>query len=443
MKDQLLERVPAHNLEAEEALISALLIDSRLIGDITDLEPGDFYNKAHERIFQAMKSLHTGSKPIDLVTVGDWLKENGQLEKIGGLAFISNIADSSPMAMNTIAYADIIKDYSINRQVLKVAAQIQDKALSGESGASVLEALQTESLKIQVAEKSDNIRLVKDVIFEHFDRIEKAQAEKNGRGYALGFPGIDKNLVVLGGKLIIVAGRPKMGKTSFAVTCMKNLDSQGIKTGILSIEMPEAEIIDKWISMVAGVDSMKLGQYKGLNKAEIEQVRMAAETLSRSNIMIDESGSVGIDAVKRKCRKMVKDGAQVLFIDQLSQIKGRHGEDRFTRFANNCNELALLKKELNVPIFLLAQLNRDLEKRPKKEPQPSDLKMTGNLEEDSDAVIFVYRPEMYAENDAEAEALKGKAIINLSLNRHGAPWRQKVWFRQETSYFYQAGDDWE
>jgi len=437
MKDKLLEKIPAHNTEAEASLISALLIDGRSIENITDLMPEDFYSSAHTKIFQAMKALHKSGKPVDLITVATTLKESGQIEDIGGLAFLSDISDSAPMAMNTQAYADIIKDIAINRQVLHVATKIQNKALAGESGAAVLEALQTEALKIQVEEKGDAIKMVKDIILDHLDRIERAQTEKAGRGYPLGFPGIDRNLTVMGPKLILIAGRPKMGKTSLAVTCMKNLDKMGICTGILSIEMPEAEIMDKWISMESGVDSMKLGRYKGLDATEFELVNMAAETLSHSNIMIDESGSIGIEAVKRKCRKMVKDGAKVLFIDQLSQIKGRYGEDRFTRFANNTNEISALKKELNVPIFLLAQLNRELEKRNNKEPQPSDLKMTGNLEEDCDACIFVYRPEIYASDDMERETLKGIAIINLALNRHGAPWRQKAMFRQETSYFYQ------
>jgi len=437
MKTNLLEKTPAHDMNAEAALLSALLIDSRAMGDIADLTPMDFYHKPHQSIFQAMLALYQANTPIDLVTVAKRLEETSQLAEVGGASFLCEISDSAPMALNTVAYADVVKDFSINRKVLQVATNIQNQALAGESGSAVLEALQTEALKIQPTEKGDAIHLVSDIIMSHMERIEKAQTERAGRGYPLGFPGIDRNLTVMGPKLILIAGRPKMGKTSLAVTCMKNLDKMGICTGILSIEMPEAEIMDKWISMESGVDSMKLGRYKGLDATEFEMVNMAAETLSQSHIMIDESGSIGIDAVKRKCRKMVKDGAQVLFIDQLSQIKGRHGEDRFTRFANNTNELSALKKELNVPIFLLAQLNRELEKRNNKEPQPSDLKMTGNLEEDCDACIFVYRPEIYAQDDMERETLKGIAIINLALNRHGAPWRQKAMFRPEISYFYQ------
>jgi len=432
-------KTPSNDKAAEQALISALLIDNSPLEDITDLSPRDFYTTAHQKIYGAMVSLHRQGSPVDLVTVATWLQKSGDLERVGGASYLASIADSAPMATNAGAYADTIKDMSLNRRVLEVALRVQDAALRGEAGASVLELLQTEALKIQNTNRQDNIKHVCDIIDDHVDRIEKANARKEGRGYPTGFSNIDRCLSLKDGKLIVVAGRPKSGKTSFAVTIMRNMDKLGIKTGILSIEMPEAEVIDKWLAQESQIDSQKFGKYKALSDDDfIYLVNAAGNIAQNSSIMIDDSGSIGIDDVKRKCRKMVKAGCKVLFIDQLSQIRGRSGEDRFARFANNVNEIAMLKKELGVPIFLLAQLNRELEKRANKEPIPSDLKMTGNLEEDADAVIFVYRPEVYAADDHERAVLKGKAIINLALNRHGAPWRDnKIWFKAETSYFYQ------
>jgi len=434
-----LSKTPSNDKNAEQALISALLIDNAPLEDITDLSPRDFYTTAHQKIYGAMVSLHRQGSPVDLVTVATWLQKSGDLERVGGASYLASIADSAPMATNAGAYADTIKDMSLNRRVLEVALRVQDAALRGEAGASVLELLQTEALKIQNTNRQDNIKHVCDIIDDHVDRIEKANARKEGRGYPTGFSNIDRCLSLKDGKLIVVAGRPKSGKTSFAVTIMRNMDKLGIKTGILSIEMPEAEVIDKWLAQESQIDSQKFGKYKALSDDDfIYLVNAAGNIAQNSSIMIDDSGSIGIDDVKRKCRKMVKAGCKVLFIDQLSQIRGRSGEDRFARFANNVNEIAMLKKELGVPIFLLAQLNRELEKRANKEPIPSDLKMTGNLEEDADAVIFVYRPEVYAADDHERAVLKGKAIINLALNRHGAPWRDnKIWFKAETSYFYQ------
>ena len=434
-----LSKTPSNDKNAEQALISALLIDNAPLEDITDLSPRDFYTMAHQKIYGAMTSLYRQGSPVDLVTVATWLQKSGDLERVGGASYLASIADSAPMATNAGAYADTIKDMSLNRRVLEVALRVQDAALRGEAGASVLELLQTEALKIQNTNRQDNIKHVCDIIDDHVDRIEKANARKEGRGYPTGFSNIDRCLSLKDGKLIVVAGRPKSGKTSFAVTIMRNMDKLGIKTGILSIEMPEAEVIDKWLAQESQIDSQKFGKYKALSDDDfIYLVNAAGNIAQNSSIMIDDSGSIGIDDVKRKCRKMVKAGCKVLFIDQLSQIRGRSGEDRFARFANNVNEIAMLKKELGVPIFLLAQLNRELEKRANKEPIPSDLKMTGNLEEDADAVIFVYRPEVYAADDHERAVLKGKAIINLALNRHGAPWRDnKIWFKAETSYFYQ------
>jgi len=435
-----LTRIPANDRNAEQALLSALFIDNSPFEDLGDLSPQDFYHSAHQKIYRAMSALQRKGSPVDLVTVATWLKSSGELEKVGGAGYLAEIADSAPIATNAIAYADTIKGLSLNRRVLAVALHVQDAALRGEAGGAVLELLQTEALKIQNTSRQDNIKYVSDVIDDHVDRIEKANARKEGRGYPTGFSNIDRCLSVKDGKLIIIAGRPKMGKTSLAITIMRNMDSLGIKTGILSIEMPEAEVIDKWLAQQSQIDSQKFGKYKGLSSDDfICLVNAAGQLAEKCQIMIDDSGSIGIEDVKRKCRKMVKAGCKVLFVDQLSQIRGRSGEDRFARFANNVNEIAMLKKELGVPIFLLAQLNRELEKRNKKEPIPSDLKMTGNLEEDADAVIFVYRPEVYAtDEEIEKAGLKGQAIINLALNRHGAPWREnKIWFKAETSYFYQ------
>lgn len=438
--ENLLTRVPANNKDAEEALISALLIDNTSFDDISNLKPDDFYTTANKEIFSAMLSLFKKGEPVDLVTVVSLLNSTGKLEKVGGASYVSYIADSAPVAVNFKAYANTIKDLSLNRKVLQVVSKIQDTALKGETGEIVLDMLQSEAMKIQSSNQKDTIDFVKDLIWDHLDTIEKANTTHEGRGYPTGFPNIDRCLSIRGPKLIVIAGRPKAGKTSLSVTIMKNMDGLGIKTGILSIEMPKSEVMDKWLAQESGVDSLKFGRYKALSPPEYEAISEAAGRISdNNNMMIDDSGSIGIDDVKRKCRKMVKNGCKVIFIDQLSQIKGKSSDDRFSRYESNVNELSMLKKELGVPIFLLAQLNRKLEERNNKEPIPSDLKMTGSLEEDADAVIFVYRPEVYAKDEHEMAALKGKAVINLALNRHGAPWRDnQIMFKPETSYFYQV-----
>jgi len=437
----LLTKLPAHDLDSEEALLSALFIDNSSMDDISDLTPADFYKPEHQKIYRAIISLWHRDDPVDLVTVATFLQGSGELESIGGAGYLAQIADSAPVATNARAYADTIKDLSLNRQVLFVSCRVQDAALRGGTGESVLEMFQSEALKIQSSNRRDDIHMVRDIIGDHLSRIEKANTTHEGRGYPTGFPGIDRCLSIRGPKLVVIAGRPKMGKTSLAVTIMRNMDKLGIKTGILSIEMPEAEVLDKWLAQESQVDSQKFGKYKALSDDDFSAIAEAASTISENcKIMIDDSGSIGIEDVKRKCRKMVKAGCKVIVIDQLSQIKGRAGEDRFGRYESNTNQLAILKKELGIPIILLAQLNRKLEERTNKEPIPSDLKMTGSLEEDADAVIFVYRPEVYAQSDQEKIVLKGRAVINMALNRHGAPWRDdKVLFNAETSYFYQGG----
>lgn len=438
--EHLLSKCPPNSREVEEALLASIFINPVCLDDIPWLSSEDFYQNTNRTIYGAMESLRATRQPVDSVTVAESLKKRGELSEIGGIAYLAKIMDAAPIAFDVVAYAEIIKKHSLSRQIIQAGTDIVQKAFSGVDGNDLLEVAQSCFMQIQPTTTGDKIHCVSDLIQRHIDHIEAANIRKEVRGYPTGFPSIDRCLSIIGPKLIVIAARPKMGKTSFVVTMSRNMDRAGVKVGFLSLEMAEGEILDRWLAQSSGVDSEKFGMYRGLSPDEWKALSKGASELSISKIIIDDSGSLSIEDVKRRCRKMVKAGVQVIFIDQLSQIRGRKNDDRFTRFANNVNELALLKKELGVPIILLAQLNRELEKRGNKEPMVSDLKMTGNLEEDADAVIFIYRPEVYAP-EGEKEALRGHAIINLALNRHGSPWREnRVRFVPEKSFFYQIGD---
>lgn len=429
--------IPSQNIEAEQSLLATIMLNNKAFEYCGDLLPEDFYRTAHKIIYTAIIKLMFAKKAVDLVTLGAVFIKEKTFDQIGGAEYLTRLVDNAP-AFNTKEYVEIIKLCSLTRQVQTACMNIQDSSASGEK---LLEFAQTEVLKIQSRMNQDAIVNVKDIVMKHLDRIEKANTQKQERGYKTGFPNIDVRLKLHGSKLVIVAGRPRMGKTSLAVTISRNLDKAGVKVGFLSIEMPEDEIMDRWIAMESNVDSSKFGRFNGLKPEEYQSVGDAAAVLYESSMMIDETGSLDISDVERKARKMKKAGVQVLIIDQLSQIGNRHikSGDTTNLYSTNCNRIARLKKELKIPIFLLAQLNRELEKRPNKEPMLSDLKQTGSLEEDADAILFIHRPEEYATDEHAKAALRGIAVLNLAKNRSGPTYRdEKIKFAHETTYFFQT-----
>ena len=429
--------IQMHNKEAEQSLIASLILDNNLFDNCDDIEPSDFYVSSHSIIFNTMLLMRSNNEKIDLSSLYYSLDKNGLSDQIGGAQYLVKITENSPV-FNTKEYTKIIKECSLTRKIKERCMNILD---SKDFGESLLSTAQSELLSIKSTMNTDNIKRLKDIITNHIDRLEKANTKETGLYYKLGFPRIDRCLKTIGPKLIIIAGRPGAGKTALAVTITRNLDKQNVRVGFLSIEMPEDEIIERWISMESGVDSSKFGKFKGLEDKDIQNVSDAASALYLSEIRIDATGSLDIVDVERKCRKLKKDGCKVIFIDQLSQIGNRQikGGELTARYSENCTRIARLKKELEIPIFLLCQLNRDMKGRASKEPILSDLKQSGMIEEHADAVIFIHRPEEYVEKDSEKNALYGKTILNLIKNRSGAKFKDnKIMFNHETTYFYQG-----
>lgn len=443
----MIDFLPKQDIDAEESLIASILIKNSELDKCLDLAPDDFYKSAHNKIYKAILTLINQSETADLVTIAHYLKNNKQLEEIGGGHFLAKIVETAPISLNVKEHAKIIKDCSTSRKILNTAMMIIDKCRENTPTADLLNFAQSEFLQVENREMSETIHNVKDLINSHIDRIEKNNTLKEGGGYATGFPVIDKRLTVRDGKLILIAGRPGMGKTSLAVTIARNMDKQGVKVGFMSLEMPESEIIDKFLAIESGVDSSKFDRYKGLNQDDYGKLGTSASVLSRSEIVIDSTGNRDFNQVAQCGRKMVKDGVQIIFIDQLSQMKGMNSteqKDRFARYSANVNRVALLKKELGIPIFLLAQLNRELEKRINKEPRLSDLKNAGDLEEDADAVLLLYRPGMYENlkvlTESEQTQVESKTVINLAKNRKGGTvWTDRVLFHNLSQYFYTKG----
>lgn len=428
-------RLPEQNIEAEQSLISSLLQNNNLFDDCEFLRSEEFYQTDHQLYFRLMSELSRKKINVDLITLGEALKKEKELTE-DRVIYLRRIIDNAP-AFNTKQYVKIIQDCALTRAVKERAMNILDSDLHGED---LLSNAQSKILNIQSSAREDDIKAVKDIILDHIERIERANAVEEMAGYKIGFPNIDKNLRLRDGKLIVIAARPGMGKTSFAVTAARNLDRHGTKVGFLSIEMPENEIMDRWLSMESDVDLKKIGQYRGLSNLEIRDINDAASVLYESELKIDASGSLDISDVERKSRKLKKDGVQVLFIDQLNQIKNRDVKSgkATERTTENIMRLSCLKKELGIPICILHQINRDMKMRSDKMPIISDLKDSGRVEEDADAIIFIHRPEEYA-SDEEKKFIKGDTIVQIAKNRQGPKYTdKKIKFKHETTYFYQG-----
>jgi len=432
----MLTALPAQNIEAEKSLIGSLLLNNNLFDSCEHLTKEDFYKSANGIIFESMEAIRGMGQKVDAESVWFHIEKTKQESKVPGPEYLIDILENSPL-FNVQKYVEIVKDCSLTRSIKTRCMNILGSDSSGEDLLSIAQSLM---LEVQATTNADEIKNLKDIISAHIDRLEKANTTKDGVYYKTGFPRIDNCIKVKGPKLIIIAGRPGAGKTALACTIAKNLDKQHVCIGFLSVEMPESEIIDRWLSMESGVDSDKFGKYKGFKDKDFQHVSDAAAWFYQSSIKIDGTGNLDIVDVERKCRKLKKDGVKVIFIDQLSQIgnrKIRNGEET-AKFSENCTRLARLKKELNIPIFLLAQLNRDMKNRLRKEPILSDLKQSGKIEEDADIVIFVHRPEEYAD-EADIRLLHGVAVLNVAKNRSGPKFRdKKIIFHHETTYFYQG-----
>lgn len=432
------KELPAHDIEAEKSLIGSLLAQNGLYDQIT-VTPGDFYSPKLARTFSTILGMLSRKDPVDAVTLFHNLKKDFPGEQVMTENDLRHILDESPL-FQIGKYMSVIKECSLSRQVKAVCfAAINSEKL----GNDILNDVQRDILSITPAGHEDDIKHIRDIIGNHMDRIDKANTTNIDNYYRFGFPNIDRCLKTIGPKLLVVAGRPGAGKTAFSLTAIKNLDRSGVRTGFLSIEMPEFEIIDRLLAMESSINASKFGRYKGLNPQEYQQVSDAAAVFYQSNIQIDSMGGVDISDVERKCRRMKKNGAQIVFIDQLSQIgnKDIKNGDLTTRYSENTTRISALKKELEIPIVLLAQLNRDLKTRSNKKPILSDLKQSGKIEEDADAVIFIHRPEEYAETEQEKESLKGLAVIDIAKNRNGSKFTDsKIIFHHETTYFYQGYD---
>jgi replicative DNA helicase len=415
--------LPPQNIEAEESLLSAVLVDNTALLEVVEiLSPADFYRTAHRTIFAAMTDLFNRGEPVDLVTLANNLKEKAQLDPVGGAAYLARLVDAVPLAVNAQHYARIVHDKAVLRRLIEKANAITKRCLLEQGNADEITDFAEASI-FEITEKKARQAFypISKLIDINIDFLEEKQKNKSlVTGVPTGFTHLD-NLTsgLQNSDLVILAARPSMGKTALALNIARNAAvDNGVPVAIFSLEMAKEQLSLRMLCAEARIDSSRL-RSGFFSMEDWERLTDAAGVLSAAPIFIDDSASLSAMEVRAKARRLKMDkNIGLVVIDYLQLMQGRaNAERRDLEISEISRSLKALAKELNLPVVALSQLNRMLEQRNDKRPRLSDLRESGALEQDADVVAFIYRDEVY--NKEETNPHKGTAEILLAKQRNG------------------------
>ena len=434
-------RVPPHSREAEESVIGAVLLSIDAANEVMDrLDADDFYIPAHQAIFEGMRSLYDANQAIDAVTLSEELRRKGELEKVGGVAYLTRLVDVVPVTSNVMYYAAIVEENARRRDLIRAGGTVTSVAFDLDQ--EIHEVMdRAEQTVLGVAEKRASQTLLEvgplfSAVLEQIEAMEAAGSEITG--LPTGFRDLDKKLAGLqNANLIILAARPAMGKSALMLNIATNAASQGKPVALFSLEMSKEELVQRILASVGRVDSTKLraGQLGPLWQRVVD----AASRMYKAPIYIDESPMVTVTDIRAKCRRLKrKTGLSLVIIDYLQLMQGSNRENRQQEIAEISRNLKNLARELDVPVIGLSQLNRSLEAREDKRPRLSDLRESGSLEQDADVVMFIYRHEYYHPEDQEN---KGLAEVIVAKHRAGATGTVRMTFLPEFTRFADLGRD--
>ena len=417
-------KIPPHSVEAEQALLAGLLQENRAWDQIVSVvTEDDFYRPEHKFIFLSIAELEKTEKPIDVIAVSEQLKSSGQLEKIGGLAYLAELCREIPGAVNVYHWALIVREKSILRQLIEVGSTLSESAFDpqGRSSAELLD--EAEKVVFEIAEKGSRAKSegmgIRTYLAKALDRIERMfEQEGSITGVATGFHDFDQMTSGLqAGDMVIIAGRPSMGKTSFAMNIAEHAAiSDGVPVAIFSLEMPGEQLVMRMMSSLGRINQHNVRSGK-LEEDDWPRLTSAMQMLESTKIFIDDTGGLSPMEIRSRARRIKREhGLGLIVIDylQLMQIPGR-SENRTNEISEISRNLKALAKELEVPVIALSQLNRSLEQRPNKRPIMSDLRESGAIEQDADLIAFIYRDEVYDEDSPD----KGIAEIIIGKQRNG------------------------
>ena len=438
-------RVMPHNPEAEEALLGSILIDPRAADQlIPTLRAADFYETANATIFDAMRALLDSSVVVDAVSVADRLMVENKLDEVGGMDYIASLTESIPSSAGAEHYADIVKRDSLIRRVISAGNKIVQEGYKSVSGTDALLAAEHEVYAISEDITEKNLVLAKEALGDVMQSIQDAQAGViDTDAIYTDFPSLDKmSHGFKPGELILVAARPSVGKTAFALNIALNAAKASVKgkpkgykkgTGVcvFQLEMGKEQLASRFLSSEALIESQKL-KTGNLDGDDWVKIARASGVLAGLNIYVDDNPAITVAEIKAKCRRLGEElGLIVIDYLQLMHVGGRHMDNRVQEVAEISRSLKIMAKELNVPVVCLSQLSRASEQRSDKRPMLSDLRESGAIEQDADIVMFIYRDDYY---DDESEN-KNIAEIIIAKNRHGATGTVELqWVGQYTTF---------
>ena len=421
--DQVPYGLPPQNIEAEEAIISAILIDNDALLDVIEtLRPNDFYRTAHQKIYTAIADLFDKAEPVDLVTLANKLKEMGHLESVGGASYLARLVDTVPLAVNARHYAKIIHDKASLRRMIEKANAIIKRCFEEQGEAEdVIDFAEAAIFEISEKKARQSFFPLSKIILGNIETLEEKQGNRSlVTGVPTGFTQLDNMTSGLQkSDLIILAARPSMGKTALALNIARNAAvDANIPVAVFSLEMSKEQLSLRMLCSEARIDSSRLrGGFFSMD--DWHRITDAAGILSEAPIYIDDSPSLSAMEIRAKARRLKMDkNIGLIIIDYLQLMQGRAGaERRDLEISEISRGLKALAKELDLPVMALSQLNRMLEQRTDKRPRLSDLRESGALEQDADLVAFIYRDEVY--NKEEDNPNRGTAEILLSKQRNG------------------------
>ncbi|MCM0739552.1 replicative DNA helicase [Clostridioides difficile] len=414
-------RIPPHSVESEQSILGSILLDKDAIITVTEtIKPDDFYKEAHKIIYECMITLSNKGEPIDLITLTEELRKQGHLNDIGGISYITSLSTIVPTTSNVKYYADIVKEKSVLRKLIKASNEIINLGYSGATKIEdVLEQAEKSIFDISQEKTSDDFKSINLVLMDAYDMIEKLYTNKSDvTGITTGFKDLNKKINGLQRTdLILIAARPAMGKTAFSLNLVQNAALKGdASVAVFSLEMSKEQLVQRMLSSQSSVELKKI-KTGTLNDNDWPRIIDAMAVLSDAKIHIDDTPGIKISELRSKCRKLkIEKGLDLVLIDYLQLMEGEgNNESRQQEISKISRSLKILAKELNCPVVALSQLSRAPEQRADHRPMLSDLRESGAIEQDADIVMFLYRDEYYRA-DSESKNI-GEVII--AKNRHG------------------------